>query len=849
MKRKFLSITLAICMITSILPITGLAAENTYSDTSGHWANAAIERWSDYGVLSGYNGQFRPSDPITRAELASVLDKVMRYQGKSYVADFSDIDASAWYAPAILKLNAASIMLGSDGKMRPNDSITREEAAVMIGRAFAVPENSGNENPFPDADDISGWASFLVDGMKAAGYISGYPDGSFGPKNTITRAEVVTILDKMVDYFYHEPGEADNEGISFSPKNVVINTSGVTLKNTVVTGDLYIAPGVGSGEVTLENVTVSGTTYIWGGGPNSVIATDCDFNTIRLDAATNPALKFSPDTKAVQVYLDNTATVTHGGVTVKYDAATDTLTFGGTIDKVTLNADGTATMTIGGIIYDVIPPEGTVSKFELGKDAVVKDMVLNAPVDVGGEGKIDKMEVHTNGVVIDKGVDVKPENITVDKDVKIKIGDKEYTGDGKTLPPSNPPSSGGGGGGTTQTQSAAPTAGVTSAAKTSATQASVNFTLTSAPTGTYKVYDHATNNTTPNGVSVNVVGTTLTLSHPTDLPTGTYYVSVTETGKTESARLALTVTAYVAPVSYNITMQDDGFGTASANPASATAGTQIEITATPTNTTNFVFDYWEIVSGGVTLSSTTTSPATFAMPGNAVTIKAHFKPTAAGIAAEAAKILATDIAAGTNNTNNLVFNITPSSVLEAGTTLNLIDTKIGANVGAAATTDLGAVLTSTTLSLNTKKTVDATDLTYVAVAFTVTLNGVTSDVRTLDISGLFGTNTTAGKLRTDKANIEAAKFRALDANVGYTGQARYNPNVQLSNGVSLTRTNHNSMNDSGATGYVSASSGGDIIVTIVTAATGHGNFSFRDVPLVCSGTQYILEVIDTSINI
>lgn len=79
-----------------------------------------------------------------------------------------------------------------------------------------------------------------------------------------------------------------------------------------------------------------------------------------------------------------------------------------------------------------------------------------------------------------------------------------------------------------------------------------------------------------------------------------------------------------APATYSVTMQDDGNGTASANPSNAAAGTQITITATPDN--GYQFKQWVVISGGAVLSSTTTNPATFNMPAGNVTIKAEFEP-------------------------------------------------------------------------------------------------------------------------------------------------------------------------------------------------------------------------------
>ena len=433
MKKKLLSIVLAAVMLLSLLPTAAFAADGTFSDTNGHWAENAIETWASHGVLLGDAGAFRPNAPITRAELAAVLNRVFGYTATTDAA-FTDVPDGAWYAQDIAKLYAAGIMVGDGGGvMRPTANITREEAAVLIARAFSVAENAGNENPFPDAAEISGWASFLVDGMKAAGYISGYPNGNFGPKDSITRAEVVTILNNMIDVFYNSPGEYDG----VTARNVVVRSTGVTLKNATISGNLYIAEGVADGDVTLENVTVGGTTYIAGGGENSIHIVGGSFNIIVLDSGNNTHLDISGGTTISRVFINDTGSVTHNGMAVTYSAATDTLAFGGTIDVVNLNADGTATVTIGSIVYDVIPPAGTIAKFALAAGSIIKEMTLEAGVQIGGTGKINKITVRESGTVVEASVKVTLETIWIRKGVTITIGGKVYTGNDDFLASGN----------------------------------------------------------------------------------------------------------------------------------------------------------------------------------------------------------------------------------------------------------------------------------------------------------------------------------------------------------------------------------------------------------------------------
>ena len=447
--KKLLSLILTAAILLSLMPATVFAAD-TFSDTSGHWAADAIKTWTRHDVLSGYpNGEFKPNAPITRAELAAVLNRVMGYT-KAADNTFTDVPAGEWYTGDIAKLYAAGIMAGDgNGIMRPTANITREEAAVMIARAFAVEENARNENPFPDAAQISGWAALLVDGMKSAGYINGDNNGNFNPKAPITRAEVVTILDNIVDAYYNIPGEHEN----VTARNIVIRSADVTLTNSTITRNLYITEGVANGNVTLENCTVANTLYIRGGS-NGIHINGGSYDTIVLDS-TSVALSDVDTVK--RVYIKATGSVMHNSMTVNYSAWAGTLTFGGMLDVVELNSDGSSTVTVDGVTYDVIPPPGTLPMFALAPGSVVKQMITNGAASVSGTGKIDKMTVHENGVVIDKSVNVRPQDIFVDDGVKITVAGKDYTGESKALPPNTTPGGNSSGGNSSGGSTTTPT--------------------------------------------------------------------------------------------------------------------------------------------------------------------------------------------------------------------------------------------------------------------------------------------------------------------------------------------------------------------------------------------------------
>ena len=101
LKTSIGSILISIIMIISLFPASASAAG--YSDISGHWAKAAIVRWSDYGILKGSNGRFRPDDTVTRAELAVILQRMLKYPTETE-NPYSDLKASDWYTSFILAL-------------------------------------------------------------------------------------------------------------------------------------------------------------------------------------------------------------------------------------------------------------------------------------------------------------------------------------------------------------------------------------------------------------------------------------------------------------------------------------------------------------------------------------------------------------------------------------------------------------------------------------------------------------------------------------------------------------------------------------------------------------------------
>ena len=259
MARKQIAAALLALAVT--VGSLALPAKAAFTDTTGHWAETAITKWSEeYSIIGGYDdGTFRPDNSITRGAFAGILDRFLKFQTASPAGTFSDLAGNYW-EDAILKLHASGVYLGNNGAALAGDTITRQQAVAMIGRAFDITGETTTVH-YLDAEQVSGYALPYLAEMSARGYITDSSDGYFRPTDAITRAEIVTILDNMIEALVQTnvTYSRDVEG------TVMVNSAeGAALRDMTIAGDLIVAPGV-SGPVTLENVTVQGAVRNFSG--------------------------------------------------------------------------------------------------------------------------------------------------------------------------------------------------------------------------------------------------------------------------------------------------------------------------------------------------------------------------------------------------------------------------------------------------------------------------------------------------------------------------------------------------------------------------------------------------------
>ena len=371
------------------------------NDYENHWAKEAIEKWKDKGVVNGYeDGTFKPKQAITRAELAKIIVEIFGLNNTSHVVKYSDVSEDAWYSPYVQAVSSAKIMNDSSDKFNPNTYATREEAAYAIAMAYKV---SGGNADFKDSDDISSWASEKVGALAANGYIDGRNDGNFAPKDSLTRADVITMIDKITADLVNKSGtySKDIKG------NLVVNSGDVVLKNMVVDGNLYVAEGVGEGDVTLDNVKVNGKVFLEGAGENSFKCVNgSKLNEVEVNKANN---------KPVRIYQDKSCSIE------KVDTLSDCIIDGkGAFNEVNVESKCNVEVKQATVKTLNIRVE---SKIKTSSGSIIGTLICDAVVTVTGNGTIENCSVNIVGCKLE----VAPKNtFFIDANIKISIGSKEY---------------------------------------------------------------------------------------------------------------------------------------------------------------------------------------------------------------------------------------------------------------------------------------------------------------------------------------------------------------------------------------------------------------------------------------
>lgn len=254
--KKILALIL-VCLMS--LSTVAFAAD--FSDVEGHWAINSINNAAENGLITGSEGRFYPDDNMTRAEMATIVVRAFGATEDADISAFTDVLPTDWFYASMSKAVAMGAFNGSDGKLNPENPITRQEAFVVLSRVFGLAVNEDIDasilNQFSDKGMIEDWAEADVAAIINAGYVGG-SDGKLNPTANITRAEFAAVMDRLIKYYI------DDETATTLPTdgNVMIRVGGIKVEKLTTDKMIVVGDGVGKGTFGIAEGKVDNSVVV-----------------------------------------------------------------------------------------------------------------------------------------------------------------------------------------------------------------------------------------------------------------------------------------------------------------------------------------------------------------------------------------------------------------------------------------------------------------------------------------------------------------------------------------------------------------------------------------------------------
>ncbi len=416
--------TRAMSLLLAMAILLGLAPAVPGQQAQAHWSDAYLNQLVEWGFIRSDQAN-APTEELTRADFMSIVNRAYGYHVPGETP-FTDVKENDWYYDDVGIAYTAKYIKGtSPTTVSPQDTLTRETAATILGRNMMLQESAGEILGFTDARDISSWARGTIKSSLEHYLVSGYDDGTFRPQKDLTWGEMASMLTSIVGTPLQEAGDYALGGVF---GNVTITAPGVTLRDSIISGDLYITGGVGLGDVKLENVTVlgriiaSGTGESESGGASitlrNVVADELlvdnlqdNYVTLKADGIT----EIGRTTVRTSAYIEDN---TPDGMGLKYislegdpppaegeEGAEDyvpvQLDLAGRIEEVVNRTPGSQVRAAKGTVAKLTVDEAaTESTVIIDRGAEIKELNLDTGTAVSGEGDIKKLNVNAPGSTV-----------------------------------------------------------------------------------------------------------------------------------------------------------------------------------------------------------------------------------------------------------------------------------------------------------------------------------------------------------------------------------------------------------------------------------------------------------------
>lgn len=219
------------------------------------WSKAALEFCIGNGIMEGRDDGLAPKANTTRAETAAVLVRMLgAKENPGVLKGYRDVETDAWYYDEVSAAVSVGLMKGTSGNtINPNGKLTREDACVLLSRAFGIlPLNRKHFERFDDAGSVSDYAQIAVSGLTERGVLKGYGDNTIRPKANITREEFAKLVYEIVTHICDSASQLPASG------RVLYRGAGEIPAGYQLSGNLILGYGY-TGKGALEDVKISGS--------------------------------------------------------------------------------------------------------------------------------------------------------------------------------------------------------------------------------------------------------------------------------------------------------------------------------------------------------------------------------------------------------------------------------------------------------------------------------------------------------------------------------------------------------------------------------------------------------------
>lgn len=296
--KKLVSILIAGAM----LMLTCVSSMAAFTDMPEGNDGIVLQRAVDNGLIQGFeDGTVQPATPITRAQMATIMSRAMNASAMADLSAFSDVNSADWFYEAMSKAVAMEAFKGDDkSQLNPNNTITRQEAMIVLCRIFDMKESGDYTmlDAFPDSNDVASWALKEVNAVVSGGYLEGV--SAIRPFQPMTRLEFAQIMDKIVNQYIDEDGEYTSV-----TGNVLVRAQNVKFTG-VKCANIYTGDGVtGNIEFTdcdAKDVIIRGGIAVVNSGAYERIRAIGGNTKIQLKVSASSVLKTLADGKKGNVY-------------------------------------------------------------------------------------------------------------------------------------------------------------------------------------------------------------------------------------------------------------------------------------------------------------------------------------------------------------------------------------------------------------------------------------------------------------------------------------------------------------------------------------------------------------------